>query len=139
MNRTEALQFWQRIANGELLQLDEQGVDELHAWIQSAAKRVLVADKASTGRRPDAVVAAIGLSGKADAYFELRELIASTLWEFPILGQDGQTIEETRGQLIRKMADMAREQGLLRGVYAEDDKKAHDLIRSLLPARQAST
>jgi hypothetical protein len=137
MSRPEALQLWQRIASGDLLHLNDHGVDELHAWIQTTAKQVITADAESTGRRPDALVSAIGLSGKADPHAALRAFVLDALWDFPVLGKDGQVLEETRGQLIRQMASRAREQGLLRGVYAEDDKKAHDLIRNLLPARKA--
>jgi hypothetical protein len=61
----------------------------------------------------------------------LRELVNDARWDFPLI-VDSVATEETRAQIVRHIVKLAREQGLLRGSFAEDDKQAADLIRSLL-------
>lgn len=135
MNRTEARALWQRIAAGDLEHLDRVDPVDLHAWVRQVAKQLLDADdEADAGKRPGRVLAAVGLSGKADAYAALRELVDDARWDFPLLGEGG-AVEETRAQLVRQMVEMARVQGLLRGIYADDDKQATDLIRKLVLKR----
>lgn len=136
MNRSESLERWKRVADGALEQLDEQGAAELHGWIRRLAELVVAADQSPTGGRPDALVRALGLAGKADAYADLRALVNDVRWDFSVTGEGGVTVEETRAQIVRQMVTAAREQGLLRGVCAYDDKKAHDLIRELLPKQR---
>lgn len=133
MNRTEARALWQRVATGDLERFDEIDTARMHAWIREVAAKVVEADALPTGARPDALVRALGLAGKVDAYADLRALVNDVRWEFPTTGVDGAALDESRAQIVRQMVALAREQGLLRGVYADDDKKAHDLIRSLLP------
>lgn len=124
--------MWQRIADGGLTDLESQDAAHLHAWIQSAAAKILAADDgADAGQRPGRVLAAVGLSGKPDGYAALREVVNDIVWEFPLI-VDGVTIEETTAQLVRQMVAMARKRGVLEGVYAIDDKAATDLIRGIL-------
>lgn len=133
MNRSQARMLWQRIAEGGLTDQESQDTEYLHAWIRGVALNVLKADDVvDPKKRPGRVVAAVGLSGKPDGYAALRELINSPLWDFSVQA-DGVALEETRGQLIQKIMEMARERGVLEGFYADDDTKAKDLIRSLLP------
>lgn len=132
MNRTEALQLWQRIAAGELEDIDQLDPVDLHAWVRQVANQLLEADnEPSAGKRPGRVVAAVGLSGRVDVYAHLRKLVTDARWDFPMIGEGG-VIEETRGQILRQMVELARTEGILRGIYAEDDKQAIDLVRNLL-------
>ncbi|RDI03940.1 hypothetical protein DES46_101632 [Caldimonas thermodepolymerans] len=132
MNRTEARGMWQRIADGGLTDLDSQDAAHLHAWIRGVASRILSADDGSdAGQRPGRVLAAVGLSGKPDGYAALREVVNDVVWEFPVITADGE-LDETRAQLVRQMVEIARQRGLLKGVYAVDDKQATDLIRKIL-------
>lgn len=133
MNRTEARALWQRIAEGDLDHQDRVDPVDLHAWVRQVAQQLLEADdEPDAGKRPGRVLAAVGLSGKADAYAALRELVNDAQWDFPLMGEGGAVEEETRAQLVRQMVELARTKGLLRGVYAEDDKQAIDLIRKLV-------
>jgi hypothetical protein len=133
MNRSQARMLWQRIADGGLTDQESPDTGYLHTWIRGVALKVLKADDVVDPKmRPGRVVAAVGLSGKPDGYAALREIINDPIWEFPVLA-DGVALEETRGQLIQKIMEMARERGVLEGSYADDDTKAKDLIRRLLP------
>lgn len=132
MNRTEARELWQRVAAGDLEHQDRVDPVDLHAWVRQVAQQLLEADdEPDAGKRPGRVLAAVGLSGKADAYAALRDLVNDPRWDFPLMGEGG-AVEETRAQLVRQMVELARTKGLLRGVYAEDDKQAIDLIRKLV-------
>ena len=52
MNRTEALQLWQRIAAGELEDIDQLDPVDLHAWVRQVANQLLEADnEPSAGKR----------------------------------------------------------------------------------------
>lgn len=133
MDRTTSRALWARIAAGDLQRQDELDPVDLHAWVRQVATQLLEADdEVDPGKRPGRVVAAVGLSGKVDGYADLRELVNDVRWDFPLLGEGG-AVEETRAQLVRQMVELARARGLLRGIYAEDDKEATDLIRRLLP------
>lgn len=132
MNRTEARALWQRVAAGGLEHLDQVDPVDLHFWVRQVAKQLLEADDdADAKSRPGRVLAAVGLSGKADGYAALRELVNDPQWEFPMLVEGG-IVEETQAQLVRQMVTQAREKGLLRGIYAYDDKAAADLVREIL-------
>ena len=130
MNRSEALALWARAAAGDLEHGQACPVD-LHAWIRQVAHDLLEADAAPAGARPGAVLAAVGLAGKADAYAELRAFVDGPQWAFQAHDSDGQAIHEADAAVVRKMVDQARERGLLVGVYAVDDKKALQLVRDL--------
>lgn len=132
MNRTEARVLWQRIAAGELKHQEQLDPVDLHAWVCQVAKRLLEADdEPNAKRRPGRVLAAVRLSGKVDGYAALRELVNDARWDFPLI-VDSVATEETRAQIVRQIVKLAREQRLLPRSYAEDDKQAADLIRSLL-------
>lgn len=132
MNRTEARALWQRIAAGDLEHHDPADPVDLQAWVRQVAKQLLEADdQPNAKKRPGRVVAAVGLSGKADGYAALRELVNDPQWEFPLLVEGG-VVEEKRAQLVRKMVAQARKNGLLRGIYADDDKEAAGLVRGIL-------
>jgi hypothetical protein len=132
MDRTTSRELWARIAAGDLESQGEGDPVDLHAWLRHVAAQVLQADDESdAGKRPGRVLAAVGLSGKVDAYAALRAVVDDPRWDFPMMGEGG-AIEETRAQLVRQMVELARTKGLLRGVYAEDDKQATDLIRKLV-------
>lgn len=130
--------MWKRLAAGELVihRADAPDGEALAEWLKAVAKAVLEADTIPAGQRPDALVRAIGLAGRADAYADLRGLVEDPRWQFPVMGEEGEVIEETRAQLVRQMVEVAREQGLLKGVYADDDKKAHELVRDLLTKKR---
>jgi hypothetical protein len=130
--------MWQRIAAGEfgVHRDDDPEGETLGEWLKAVAKAVLEADALPAGQRPDGLVRAIGLAGRADAYADLRGLVEDPRWQFPVVGEEGKYIEETRAQLVRQMVEVARKQGLLRGVYADDDKKAHELVRDLLTKKR---
>lgn len=131
MDRTTSRELWARIAAGELTGDAYDGVD-LHGWVQQVAARLLEADQvADASKRPGRVLAAVGLSGKVDAYAALREVVSDPLWDFPVMGEGG-AVEETRAQLVRQMVELARTKGLLQGAYEFDDKMATDLIRRLV-------
>lgn len=132
MNRTEARVLWQRIAAGELEHQEQLDPVDLHAWVRQVAKQLLEADDEPNAKnRPGRVLAAVGLSGKVDGYAALRELVNDPRWDFPLI-VDSVATEETRAQIVRQIVKLARKQRLLRGSFAEDDKQAADLIRSLL-------
>lgn len=126
--------MWQRLAAGELgfHRDDDPDGDALAEWLKAVANAVVDADTLPAGQRPDGLVRALGLAGRADAYADLRGLVEDLRWQFPVMGEEGKIIEETRAQLVRQMVELARGQGLLTGVYACDDKKAHELLRGLL-------
>lgn len=58
-DRNPSLKFWEAVAAGEF---DDEVVD----WLRVVAQRVLDADKGPAKRRPDAVLAAVGLAGHDD-------------------------------------------------------------------------
>jgi hypothetical protein len=135
MNRDENLAMWKRIAAGELSGREQWDEIDTWDWIRGVAEKVIQADEEPTPNcRIAAIVAAVGLRGKLDTYAALRYLIEQLTMFFPI-DDDGNDIPRTQGQVIAGIVDQARKQGLLNGVYADDDKKAKDLIRDILHQR----
>ena len=71
-DRESALGLWRNIANGQVY-------GEEREWIRHVARAVLDADGAMD--RPDALMKAIGLAGKADPWRRMRE-VATALRDF---------------------------------------------------------
>ncbi len=134
MDRTTARELWARAAKGDLAREQDDPVD-LQQWIREVAQAVLEADAQPGAERPDAMLRAVGLAGKRDPYAELSRF-TNLLYEFCPYDEDGVEVPQTHGQKIRNLLELARDSGLLHGVYAIDDKKAIDLIRSLLPKQK---
>ena len=131
MDRTTSRKLWARIAAGDLEGEQYDGVD-LHEWVRQVAARLIDADQETdASKRPGRVLSAVGLTGKVDSYAALREIVNDPLWDFPMIGEDGE-VEEMLAQLVRQIVELARMKGLLRGVYGEDDKQAIDLVRKLV-------
>ena len=132
MNRTEARERWARIAAGELQgeQVDEV---DLIGWIQRVAVDLLAADQLPAPKRAGAVVKAVGLANKPDPHAQLRAMTQHPRWDFPKISADGVATEARRAEIVRAVVTEARAKGLLRGIYAVDDTKAHDLVRRFLP------
>lgn len=131
--RSEARALWQRVAEGELEDVSADGFD-LHAWVREAARALLVADdEPQPLARRAAIVRAVGLHGHLDGYAQLRALVHDARWDFSEVTADGEVRERRRGEIIRAIVEEARARGILRGIYADDDKKAADVVRELLP------
>lgn len=123
MNRSEAREFWQVVANGGL-ESEQDGPVDYHRWIRTVASAILEADSLSAGRRAGGIVRAVGLNSKLDGYAELRAFVQEDLWDFWDL--------DTKPSIVlRQMLEEARQRGLLTGNYAVDDKAATDLLRRL--------
>lgn len=67
LDHANSLQFWTSIANGDIY------YDEIE-WMKIIAKRVLEANREKGNRRPDAMLAAVGLAGR-DKHAELRRFL----------------------------------------------------------------
>lgn len=131
MNRNESLAMWKRIAAGELSGREQWDAIDTWNWIRDVAEKLIHADDEPTpNSRNAAIVSAVGLKGKLDVYAKLRELIEMHTIFFAI-DDDGNDIPQTQGQAITGIVRSARKLGLLAGVYADDDKKAKDLIRDI--------
>ena len=132
MNRTQALEHWRRVAAGDLERDQYDGID-LHAWIKQVAADVLAADdEPLPSKRRAALTKAISMDGRSDGYAALRRLINEPHWEFRAISPEtGESIEVSQARLVERIEQEARRRGLLRGIYAEDRKKALDRIREL--------
>lgn len=133
MNRTESLERWKRIADGDLEREQYDAVD-LHAWIRAVAAELLEADKeANSTKRRTLLMQAISMVGREDQYAALRALINEPIWDFPTLDlATGEWHEDSLADLVQGVVKEARKRKLLRGVYDTDPKKAQDLIRGLI-------
>jgi hypothetical protein len=134
MKRNEARALWQRIAEGELGDVEPADAVDLHAWIQEVAKRLVEADDEPAGARPGAIARAAGLAGQDDGYAELRRLL-DAVDGFDALDEKGEPSPRTSGQVTVDLVALARSVGLLVGVYEIDDKKAAELIRAIRDKR----
>lgn len=139
MNRTQARELWRRVANGDLEYSQFDPVD-LHTWIKDVARQVLAADEDPVdGRRVNGITEAVGLKGHEDRYAALRQIIEYQILigGFDYVDDLGQVVTTPPDQKVRRMVRSvhaaAKGSGVLRGNYADDDKAARDLIRSLLP------
>lgn len=131
MNRSESLEMWRGIAAGSLEDSQYNPIDPL-PWIRGVAKKIVAADKVQNpGARLAALSVAMGLSGKHDKYAELRSLIEECTMFSP-LDDDGNEIPQTRSQEVSFIVEEGIRRGLLVGIYADDDKKAKELVRKLL-------
>lgn len=93
MNRADALERWQRIANGDLRRPQYDSID-LTKWLEGIAAKVLKADavtkpdgKPDSKKRTDAIADAIGLGGAKDSLPKLRRFL-EVGEEFDDLGDD---------------------------------------------------
>lgn len=138
MSRTESLERWKRIADGDLEREQYDAID-LHAWIRAVAVKLLEADQEpNPTKRRAALIDAISMSGREDQYAALRALISEPIWDFPTLDRTtGQWHEDSIADLVRGVIKEARKRKLLRGSYDTELKKAAELIRGLImEARQ---
>lgn len=135
MSRSRNLDLWRRVAAGDLSRApDPHHPDtiDLHAWVESVARRILEADQGGDAKaRPYALAAALGLQGKADPYADLRALIEEPQWQLARGGSDGAWGEVGQAETVTLLVAEARERGLLRGEYSTDPKAAADLVRKL--------
>lgn len=109
--RHENLQRWRRIAAGEL---EDAGADTeaLLAWVRERAARIVAADASDAGKRPGALVSAVGLSSKAAALEPLREQL-EVVDEFPFRDEEGNERPPKRGERMDGYMKVARASGLV--------------------------
>lgn len=100
MSRTENLDRWRRVAEGDI-------DDALMHWLQERAAAIVQADGEPAGSRPDAVVRAAGLAYRADHTAHVRRAV-ETVRDFPLLDEQGNVVEPRRGQSTRIDVDAAR-------------------------------
>lgn len=131
MNRTESLEMWRRLAAGDLEREQHDAIDPF-LWIRAVAKKIVATEKINNpAKRNAALCVALGLSGKHDKYAKLRTLIEECTMFLP-LDSDGNELPQTRSQEVNFIVQEGIKRGLLVDIYANDERKAKELIRKLM-------
>ena len=109
-DHTSSLDMWRWVAAGKW-------DIETKVWCQEVAKRLLDEDNAPDWkRRPDAVLKAVGLSGKAN---RLREIDEICLMHMTLKNLD---VPEKRGDMVKHICQELKTKNLVR-VSTEEIKK----------------